>query len=228
MADVNTLSANAQALWGRVQSTFSALGLSTTLTSAGRSPEYNSTIAGASSGSQHIGGNAFDFQVRDSKGNIIDPLKVQATLATQGLVYGQNIAEYGRGMNPRNHLSTIGYRKDGSLIGGENLVTRGGAYQPIKIDASNSIASGIADQARGWVRDIEHRFLTGLGFSTENADVLTNPNSGVVETAGAIANSSQWILRGAIGAVALLLLGAAIFSIAKGNNPATLIKGAIS
>lgn len=228
MADVNTLSAQARALWGQVQSVFSGAGYSVDLTSAGRTASHNSSIPGASDTSQHIGGNAFDFQVRDSMGRIVDPLAVQATLASQGLSYGQSIAEYGLGMNPRNHLSV-----PTSRLQGQTLVARGGKYTSNVPDIGRSIISSVRSQANESIASA----LKGMGLSNESAYSWSDAISGRMVQVGdalqAPANAltgglQSWLLRGAVAIVAMLLIAAAIFSIAKGNNPVSIAKAAIS
>lgn len=228
MADVNTLSAQARSLWSQVQSIFSSAGYETTLTSAGRSADHNATIPGASSTSQHIGGNAFDFQVRDNQGRIVDPLQVQATLASQGLTYGQNIAEYGLGMNPRNHLSVATER-----LQGQTLVARGGKYTPNK----PSLTSTLVSSARSDANEFIASSLRAMGLDNKGAYAWSDHISGTLAGAGeamqAPANAltsglQSWILRGAVAIVAILLIAAAIFSIAKGNNPITVAKSALT
>lgn len=214
MADINTLTAQARGLWYQVQSAFGSLGYSTTLTSAGRTASHNATIAGASSTSQHIGGNAFDFQVRDSSGNIMDPLAVQSTISQLGLSYGQNIAEYGAGMNPRNHLSV-----PTSTLQGQNKIGKDGVYSSNIPSPTSALAEAGLGQGRQFLQDS----FKAMGLGDFGQKIANGISDGLEATGNALQApgkaisgfTENWIIRGAIAAVAILLLAAAIFSMTK-------------
>lgn len=210
MADANTLSANARALWNKVQTVFDGMGYETVLTSAGRSASHNAGIPGSSNTSQHIGGNAFDFQVKNAAGQIIDPLAVQATLAQQGLTYGQSIAEYGLGMRPRNHLSV-----PTATLKNQTLVARDGKYTRNAVSSYNALASDAVNKAFEW-----------LGIKSPVKAVNETARAAVdatTETVESVAGGLQaWLLRGAVAIIGMLLLAAAIFALSKGQAPALL------
>lgn len=219
MANENTLSAQARLLWGQVQATMNSLGFDTVLTSAGRSASHNAGIPGASSTSQHIGGNAFDFVVKDDKGRRVDPLIVQATLANGGFNYGQNIAEYGLGMGPRNHLSVPTARHQG-----QNLLARDGKYTPNRPDLGRSLA----DKGRDQVKGIIAKAMGNMGLL---ANPITGPAVAGVIAGGAAAEEvktglQSWLLRGSMGILAILLIAAAVFALSRGEATA-VIKSAI-
>lgn len=221
MADANTLSAQARSLWAQVQNTFSSIGYSTTLTSAGRSASYNAGIPGASSTSQHIGGNAFDFQVRDTRGNLVDPLAVQATLANQGLSYGQNIAEFGLGMGGRNHLSV-----PTASLNGQTLIGNNGKYSANVVQNAKAITA----QTEGWGRTAIRDAFKALGLNPDSADKFSDSMQRTGDVMSQSANivadplgTSGLILRGSVAIVGVLLLAAAIFTLV-GNQKSAIIR----
>lgn len=207
MADANTLSAQARQLWNQVQATFSGMGYSTVLTSAGRSADYNAGIPGASNTSQHIGGNAFDFQVKNVAGVTIDPLAVQATLKAQGLSYGQSIAEYGLGMGPRNHLSI-----PTSTLQGQTLIARDGKYTKNTVSYWNQVAAGVIDDA-----------FKAVGIKSPIKSINDTATAAVDATVDTVAKPLQsWIIRGSVAIIGMLLVAAAIFSLSKSSLPAII------
>lgn len=213
MADANTLSANARNLWNQVQTTMSSLGFDTVLTSAGRSP--GNVPRGGSKTSDHFNGNAFDFQVKDDKGRIVDPLAVQATLMQSGLGYGQNIAEYGLGMNPRNHLSIPTARHTG-----ENMVQSGdGVYKRIQPNIGRALANAGRSKAKSYIDAAK----VAIGLAVPGAaGVLGTPTPGSAVADAAGTALQPYLLRGAVGIVALLLIAAAIFALSRGQAVATV------
>lgn len=199
------LTAQAQALVDRVYSLFGASNV--TLTSGARSVGANSGIAGASRTSQHLTGNAFDFQVSG-----YDPKDVQALIAGSGISYGQSIAEYGAGMNPRNHLG-VGTK-------GQNLVGTNGQYTPIVVSPVSANAGTWGDQIAatfgveaGNVSDAVGRALSAPG----------NALDGAVKSVAPDLNS--WFMRISVGALALVFIAAALFAL-KGGDVIQSVKGA--
>lgn len=201
-----SLTARAQSLADQVYSLFGADNV--TLTSGARTAGHNATIKGASPSSQHIGGNAFDFQVAG-----YDPKDVQAILAGSGISYGQNIAEYGAGMNPRNHLG-VGTK-------GQTLLGTNGQYAPIKVTpvTANSGTWGDAiNTALGpWAGSISN----GLGT------VLSAPGNAVEGAIKSVASPlDAWFMRVSIGVLAIVFIAAALFAL-KGGSVIQSVKGAV-
>lgn len=216
MSGPSSLSTRAYALWLQVKSIFP----NAVFTSGARSASSNSNIPGASSGSQHLTGDAFDFQVPG-----MDPLDVQNVIGASGLNYGQNIAEYGLGMNPRNHLSVTGTRANGKPIVGENKTGINGVY------STNSINVG---DGRAWL-------TTNLGGAVGNpiADILQGLGTGLeapskalngVPILGDLANNrpltdlNSWFTRIALVVFALIFIAAALFAFKGSDALATISK----
>lgn len=218
MADANTLSSQARTLWNQVQSVLSGMGYNTVLTSAGRSASHNASIPGSSNTSQHIGGNAFDFQVYDARGNLVDPLAVQATLAQQGLTYGQSIAEYGLGMRGRNHLSV-----PTAKLQMQTLVARDGNYTRNAVQGARALGA----QTAGWGREAISKAFDKLGLNPKIAEDISDTLHGVGQAmsdpVGTVVDATglnAWLIRGSIAIVGGLLLAAAIFALANGSKGA--------
>lgn len=220
--DPNLLSGRARTLWGQVQEIFGGTGMTPVLTSTGRTQAENN-IPGASKTSQHLTGDAFDFQVMQG-GKIVDPMSVQNVLASSGIGYGQNIAEYGLGMGPRNHLSV-----PTDKLQGQNLVARDGKY--------SQLGKTLAASGRSQANEVIAKSLRSLGIGKDAAYEGSDAIAGVLSGAGSALKApgeaiksplENLLMRGAVGAIALLLLAAAIFSIAKGNNPVTMVKSALT
>ena len=217
-ANVNTLSANARALWNNVQTTLGQLGFETTLTSAGRSASENSALPNASKSSDHLLGNAFDFITTDSAGRLVDPLRVQATLAASGIQYGQSIAEYkSSGAINANHLSVANDRHNM-----QTLIGRGSKYSPniIAASARSSANEAIASamKSMGLSDDYAHRISDSVsGTMVGIGEALQAPGQYIADTF----DLEGWIKRGAIAIVALILIMAAVFALSK-VNPVSL------
>lgn len=212
-----TLTSRAQALVDQIYSMFGAQNV--TLTSGARSASHNATIPGASGGSQHIGGNAFDFQVAG-----YDPATVQAMIAGSipSSGYGQNIQEYGLGMNPRNHLSATGVRANGTPIVGENLIGRDGRYTPITVSPLSADPKTWGDQIAAtlgpWAGSISNSIGTGL---TAPADAIK------AEAKKLSPDLNSWFMRISVGLFALVFIAAALFAL-KGGDVISSVKGAVS
>jgi hypothetical protein len=195
MVSLSTLSPQALNLWQQVQGLFGADNV--TLTSAGRTAGNNASIPGASKTSDHLDGNAFDFRVKG-----IDPQAVQERIAAAGIGYGQNIAEYGAGMGPRNHLSIPTAKH-----AGENLLGVNGSYK--------KLGSDLRAKVNAW----ESSLLQQFGVSKSSADVLTDPNATTGDAVSAALNLNGWFSRITLALFALLLLAAALFMLGRSELP---------
>lgn len=216
MSGPSGLSARAYALWLEVKRIFPTA----VFTSGARSASHNAGIPGASKGSQHIHGDAFDFQVPG-----MDPRKVQSVIAASGLTYGQNIAEYGLGMGPRNHLSVTGTRANGRPIMGENLIAQNGKYNSNLV----SIGDGRDWLVKNWGGAIGNPIADALeGFG----DMLEAPAKGLsdVPILGDVVNNRDmsldgWFNRIALVVFALIFIAAAVFAF-KGSDAIAMISKA--
>ncbi len=212
-----SLTAQTQALVDRVYSLFGAKNV--TLTSGDRSASHNATIPGASSGSQHIGGNAFDFKVAG-----YDPATVQAMIAgaIPSTGYGQNIQEYGLGMNPRNHLSAVGTRANGTPIVGETLIGRDGRYTPIKVSPISADPKTWGDQIAAtlgpWAGSISNFMGTGLAAPGDAIDSAVN---------SVVPDLNSWFMRISVGVLAIVFIAAALFAL-KSGDVIQSVKGAVT
>lgn len=208
MGIADSLSANARALWDRVQGIFPGA----ILTSGKR----NHIPPGGSKTSQHFDGDAFDFVVPG-----VDPKTVQQTIAQRlGLPFGQSIAEYGLGMGPRNHLSTgtkgqlmtanngkystIGYAPPRS---GTELNTDGAGY------GREALKNMLGDSWGNWLSD-------GLG-SDGLGGALTAPAEAIEN----LTDWNSWFQRGALIVFALIFIAAAVFAF-KGGDAINIISSA--
>lgn len=209
MGIADSLSANARALWNRVQSIFP----NARLTSGQR--DY--VPPGGSKTSQHKTGDAFDFVVPG-----VDPKTVQATLSQSlGLPFGQSIAEYGLGMGPRNHLST---GSKGQLMTANNGAYRTTGYAPQRSGAE------LSTDGAGYGREALKQML-GDGWGNWISDGLGGDGLGGALTAPAEAIESlapdwnAWFQRIALGVFALIFIAAAVFAF-KGGDAINMISSA--
>lgn len=133
------LSSAGQALLDRTRAFFGANNV--VVTSGNRSKERNSNIKGSSRTSQHIGGDAFDFKIKN--GTVyLDPAIVQQRIIDGGLVFGQSIQETGAGMRPRNHLS-VGSKREVLTGSDENARQYGRRYVKSAKDAQGQYRKNI-------------------------------------------------------------------------------------
>lgn len=217
MSDPSTLSARAYSLWLQVKSIFP----NAIFTSGGRSVSSNSSIPGASSGSQHLVGDAFDYKVPG-----MDPQDVQNIIGASGLDYGQNIAEYGLGMNPRNHLSVTGTRANGTPIVGENKLGVNGVYSTNSINIGDGRA-WLTQNLGGAVGNPIGSILHGLGIGLEApAKALSGvPILGDVVNNRPLVDLNSWFTRIALVLFALIFIAAALFAF-KGSDAVAMVSKA--
>jgi hypothetical protein len=199
MADERTLSDGARSLLDGVRNIFGANNV--ILTSAARSKERNSQIRGASSRSQHIGGDAFDFKV---KGLTND--QVREGILQSDLTFGQLISETGAGMGPRTHLG-IG---DGGriTIASDANAAKGRRY----VD--------IGRKAQGEYRQFINRVL-GKDIGDKVSDTLKSASDTIAKGGEALSKPLSfvdgYILRGAIIVIGLILIIGSVILITKGR-----------
>lgn len=207
--DYNKIKAKTQTLYNQTVNLFKGLGWRIVPTSGYRSPAHNAKIKGSSKNSQHMVGEAFDFVVYDQNGKRVDPMLVQATIAASGLDYGQNIAEYGAGMGPRNHLSVPSPTNQR-----ENKRAMDGRYsahydiKPSLLDKGKALLTN-AGTALGMISPVG---MIGTALTTENADGET-----ILDGANPFSFGQGTINRVALAVLAVIFIAAAVFAF-KAND----------
>lgn len=204
----------AQNLLSQVQSIFGAGNV--TVTSGARSASHNAGIAGASKTSQHLTGDAFDFKVTG-----YNPDQVQAIISQSGLSFGQSIAEYGAGMNPRNHLS-VGTK-------GQTLVAKDGRYSARTISESaksfaDKALADVSGNSRDWLKGVFGATvgdgLADAGQATGKA--LSLPGDTIDKGIATVTGSevfNGYMSRAAILIFALVFIAAGVFALSGSKNP---------
>lgn len=209
------LSQAAQNLLAQVQSFFGAENV--TVTSGLRSSSTNSGLAGASQTSQHLTGNAFDFQV-----NGYTPDQVQALIATSGIPFGQSIQEYGAAAGAgTNHL---GVGTKGQLLTGNN-----GTYSTTNPNSLAAVYAKVTAGAQTTIGDsIKNTVGSLFGTSAGNAAGAASSAVGNALTApadainNAIGSPTTWFRQITIAVLAILLIGVALVML-SGKSPAQIV-----
>ena len=199
MANENTLSASAKSLLNDVKNLFGAGNVN--VTSTQRSANRNARIAGASSTSQHIPGDAFDFTVKGLSND-----QIRERIVNSDLAFGQLISETGLNMGPRTHLG-IGTKGRITIASDENAA-KGKRY----VDIGKKIG--------GQYRNAINKVL-GKDIGDKVSDTLKSGADAIAKGGEAISKPLSfidgYILRGSIIVIGLLLIIGSIILITKGK-----------